>query len=133
MTTAFAGPVSPAGTVGVRFSSCEVVSRCCEYNAGMSDKRPKSWRPIWIAVAICLFLLAAYVAGYAYTGTVEESPLNLAMTYRTYHTRFECRMFYPLGWLEAKSRGRTVVVSSPSRYYDLGWPEGKGSRFVFQP
>src|SRR5262245_3703999 len=99
----------------------------------MSGERRRSRGPVWISVAIGLFLLAAYVAGYIWTGTVEENPMNLPLTFRTYHTRFECRLFYPLGWLEAKTRRKSVKLCSPSRYYFAGRPKGNAQIFVFQP
>ncbi|MGE0759281.1 MAG: hypothetical protein AB7O38_19845 [Pirellulaceae bacterium] len=80
----------------------------------MNDERPK-WRRIQIVAAIGLVvMLAQYVAGYICLGAVDEYP---DITYRTFRSPFECRLFVPLAWLECKTRQTIVALDAPV-YYD---------------
>lgn len=86
------------------------------YNPGMSDARPKSKVRKWALPIFPLAVLAAmYVAGYfmlpEYHVRVDNFTSEVEHV-RTFPLKALWRVYYPLGWLEYKIRGETVVLWS---------------------
>lgn len=75
-----------------------------------------------IIVAVLVCILSIYVAGYFVRGSLSR---DASGRFRTYGTTVECRLFQPLGWIEAKISGIPVdlipEVDTGNRTREPGW------------
>lgn len=78
-----------------------------------------------------LVLLAAYVAGYSALSKKTGPTLSDQIIERQFESRFACKMYWPLGWIECKARQMMVIHICPSDPSDGIMGSGRTGPFYF--
>jgi hypothetical protein len=73
--------------------------------------RPSTAAPILAVLAVVLVTLGAYVGGYLWLG---DAIILSAHVEREFSHRWQCAVFQPAAWLEARLRQDTVRLTCPA-------------------